>query len=67
MTSDNMFKAAEINRPIKEATEREKEKRSRVEYHIRCKAALPILNCLENALESNVPRLTSKELEILLK
>ena len=70
--SENMFKAAEINRLHREATERkkakekekEKEKKSQVKYHARCKAALPILDCLGYDLESNV---ALKELEILLK
>ena len=59
-----MFKAAEINRLHKEDTKREKEKKSQVKYHARCKAALPILDCLGYDLESNV---ALKELEILLK
>ena len=37
-----------------------------MDYHRRCKAALPILNRLENELENDVGRLTSKELEALL-
>ena len=57
----------EINRQIKEALEREKEKKSRVKFHARCKAALPILDCLKNDLDSYAALLTSKELEILLK
>ncbi len=44
-----------------------KEKKSLVEYHARHNAALPILYCLENDLESNVAWLTSTELEIVLK
>ncbi len=35
MASENIFKAAEINRLHKEATEREKEKKSQVKYHTR--------------------------------
>jgi hypothetical protein len=66
VTSDDMFKVAEINRRTAEAAEREKYKKGRVDYHRRCVAALPILNCLENELENNVGRLTSKELEALL-
>jgi len=62
-----MFNAVEINRRIKEAKEREKETKSRVEYHARGKAPLQILDRLENDLESNVAGLTRKELEILLK
>jgi hypothetical protein len=38
-----------------------------MKYHARCKAALPILDCLGYDLESNVAQLTIKELEILLK
>jgi hypothetical protein len=64
--SFRMFKAAEINRRKAVAAEREKEKNSRVEYHARRKAALPILDCLEHELNNNVGRLTSKELEVLL-
>jgi hypothetical protein len=67
VTSDGMFKAAEINRRTEEAAEREKEKKSRVEYHARREAALPIVDRLENELENNVVRLTSKELEVLLR
>ena len=37
-----------------------------MEYHLRCKAALPILERLVNELEKNVGRQTSKELEMLL-
>jgi hypothetical protein len=60
VTLDDMFKAVEINRQIKEATEREKEKKSQVEYHARCQVALPILDLLKNDLESNVARLTRR-------
>jgi hypothetical protein len=45
----------------------EKGKKSRVEYHLRCKAALPILERLVNELEKDVGQLTSKELETLLR
>jgi hypothetical protein len=41
-------------------------KHSWVEYHLRCKAALPILERLVNELEKNVGWQTSKELEMLL-
>jgi hypothetical protein len=41
-------------------------KHSQVEYHLRCKAALPIIEHLVNELEENVGRQTSKELEMLL-
>ncbi len=39
----NMFKVAEINRQTEEAPEMENGKHSWVEYHLRCKAALPSL------------------------
>ncbi len=42
----NMFKAAEINWQTTEAAEMENGKHSRVEYHLRRKAALPILERL---------------------
>jgi hypothetical protein len=61
-----MFKAAEINRQTEEAAEIENGKHSRVEYHLRHKAALPILEHLVNELEKNVGWQTSKELEMLL-
>jgi hypothetical protein len=61
-----MFKAAEINRRTGEAAEREKEKKSWVEHHIRQEAALPIVDRLENKLETNVAQLTSNKLEVLL-
>jgi hypothetical protein len=67
VTSNNMFIEAELIQRKVEAAEREKEKRSQVEYHVRCKAALPIINCLENELENNVWWLKSKELEVLLR
>jgi hypothetical protein len=67
VTSDDMFKAAEINRRMEVAVEREKDKRYRVEYHARQGAALPIVDRFNNELENNVARLTSKELEVLLR
>ena len=67
VTSNDMFKAAEINRRKSEAAEREKEKKSRVEYHARREAALPIINRLQNDLGDDIGRLKSKELEILLR
>ena len=66
ITSDNMFKAAEIVHRNAEAVEREKDKRRRLEYHARREAALPVLDRLENVLENIVARLTGKELEVLL-
>ncbi len=38
-----------------------------MEYHARRKAALPIVDRLEHELDNNVGRLTSKELEVLLR
>ncbi len=54
MTLGNMFKALELklNRQTSEATEREKDKKSRMEYHARREAVLPIINRLEKELES---------------
>jgi hypothetical protein len=63
--SNIMLKAAAINRRKAEAAEREKEKKSQVEYHARRKAALPIVDRLEHELDNNIGRLTSKELEVL--
>jgi hypothetical protein len=67
VTSDDMFIAVELNRRRAEAAEREKDKKSRVEYHARREAALLIVDRLENELENNVGRLKSKELEVLLR
>jgi hypothetical protein len=67
VTLDDMFKAAKINRRTHEAAGKVKEKKSQVEYHARHEAALPIVDHLVNELESNVMRLTSKELEVLLQ
>jgi hypothetical protein len=61
-----MFKAAEIYRQTAGATEMENGNKSRVEYHLRRKAALPILEHLVNEPENNVGQQTSKELEMLL-
>jgi hypothetical protein len=61
-----MFKAAEINMWTAEAGEMENGNKSQVEYHLRCKTALPILERLGNELEKNVRQQTSKELEMLL-
>jgi hypothetical protein len=66
VTSDDMFIAVELNRQRAEAAEREKDKKSRAEYHARCEAALPIVDRLKNELENDVGRLKSKELEVLL-
>jgi hypothetical protein len=67
VTSDKMFIAVELNRQKAEAAEREKDKKSRVEYHARHKATLPIVDHLETELENNVGWLKSKELEVLLR
>ena len=67
MTSNDMLIAAELNQRKAEVTEREIDKKSRVEYHARRKVALPIVNRLKNELENNVGRLKSKELEVLLR
>jgi hypothetical protein len=67
MTSNDMFIAAEINRRKAEAAEREKEKKRRVEFHARREAALPIVDRLKHELDNDVGRLTSKELEVLLR
>jgi hypothetical protein len=65
--SDDMFIAVELNRRRAEAAEREKDKKSRVEYHARRETALLIIHRLENELENDVRRLKSKELEVLLR
>ncbi len=67
MTSDNMFIAVELNWRKAEGAEREKDKKSWVEYHLRHKAALPIIDGLKTELENNVGQLKSKELEVLLR
>jgi hypothetical protein len=67
VTSNDMFKAPEINRWTAEALEREKYKKGRVDYHRRREAALPILDRLENEMENNIGRHTSKGLEALLR
>jgi hypothetical protein len=61
-----MFKAAEINRRTADVAKMDNGKQSRVEYHLRRKAALPILEHLVKELGKNVGRQTSKELETLL-
>jgi hypothetical protein len=67
VTSNDMLIAAELNQRKAEATGREKNKKSRVEYHVRCEAALPIVDRLKNNLENDAGRLKSKELEVLLR
>ncbi len=66
MTSDDMFIAVELNWQRAKAMEKEKDKKSWVEYHARREAALLIVDRLENELENNVRQLKSKELEVLL-
>ncbi len=66
ITSDNMFKSAEIVSQNAEAKEREKDRKRCLEYHARREATLPVLDHLENKLENVVARLTRKELEVLL-
>ena len=67
ITSDDMFKTAEIVRQNAEAVEVEKDKKRCLEYPARREAVLPMLDCLENVLENAVTRLTGKELEVLLR
>ncbi len=67
MTLDDMFIAVELNQQRAKATEREKDKKSWVEYHTRREVALLIVDRLENELENDVGRLKSKELEVLLR
>ena len=67
VTLNDMLIAAELNQRRAEATGREKDKKSRVEYHARREAALPIVDRLKNELENDVGRLKSKELEVLLR
>ena len=64
VTSNDMLIAAEFIQQKAEATGREKDKKSWVEYHARREAALPIVDSLKNELENNVGRFKSKELEI---
>jgi hypothetical protein len=67
VTLNDMLIAAKLNQRKVEATGRERDKKSWVEYHARREAALPIVDRLENELENNVGRLKSKELEVLLR
>jgi hypothetical protein len=66
ITSEDMFKSAKIGSQNAKAMEMEKDKKRRLEYHARCEAALPVLDCLENKLENVIGRLTGKKLEVLL-
>jgi hypothetical protein len=54
VTSDDMFKAVEINRQAEEVMEREKEKKSWVECHARQEAVFSIVDCLKHELENSV-------------
>jgi hypothetical protein len=65
--SDDMFIAVELNQWKAEAAEREKDKKSWVEYHVRRKATLPNVDRIKTELENNVGQLKSKELEVLLR
>jgi len=67
VTSNDMLIATELKQRKAEATGREKDKKSQVEYHARHDAALPIVDRLKNELENNVGWLKSKELEVLLR
>jgi len=67
VTSNDMLIVGELNQQKAEATGREKDKKSWMEYHARCEAALPIVDRLKNELENDVGRLKSKELEVLLR
>ena len=67
VTSNGMLIVAELNQRKAEVTEREKDKKSQMEYHARRKAALPIVDHLKNKLKNNAGRLKSKELEVLLR
>jgi hypothetical protein len=66
ITLDDMFKSAKIVSQNAEAVEREKDRKQRLEYHARRKAALPILDRLKNKLENVITWLIWKELEVLL-
>ncbi len=65
--SNNMLIAVELNQRNAEVAEKEKEKKSRMEYHARREAALPIIDRLQNDLGDNIGQLKSKELEVLLR
>ena len=67
MTSNDMLIVVELNQRNAEVAEREKEKKSRVEYHARREAALPIVDRLQNDLGDDIGWLKSKELEVLLR
>ena len=62
-----MFKAAEIGVRNIQIDEKENDKKSRIEFSVKRDVALPVLDRLTNELDENVLRLTSKELEVLLR
>ena len=62
-----MFKAAEVGVRKIQIDEKEKDKKSWIEFAMTCDAALSVLDCLTNEIDENVSRLTSKELEVLLR
>jgi hypothetical protein len=67
VTLNDMLVATELNQQKAEATGREKDKKSWVEYHARREAALPIVDRFKNELENDVGRIKCKELEVLLR
>ena len=67
VTSNDMLIAVELNQRNAEVAEREKEKKSRVEYHARREAALPIVDRLQNDLGDDIGQLKSKDLEVLIR
>ena len=62
-----MFKAAEIGVRNIQIDEKEKDKKSQIEFSVKRDVALPVLDRLTNELDENVLRLTSKVLEVLLR
>ena len=62
-----MFKAAEIGVRNIQIDEKEKDKKSQIEFSVKRQVALPVLDRLTNELDENVLRLTSKVLEVLLR
>ncbi len=64
---DDGWIALEIKERKMRAVEMEREKKKRLGNHARRKGVLPILNCLEHKLNSNVGRLKDSNLKVLLK
>ena len=62
-----MFKAAEVGVRKIQIDEKEKDKKSWIEFAMTRDAALSVLDRLTNEMDENVSRLTSKELEVLLR